>query len=40
MTNIFSDAASTGSVNESYIQSELDRVAASFTEDYNTYYAG
>ena len=39
MTNIFSDAASTGSVNESYIQSELDRVAASFTEDYNTYYA-
>lgn len=40
MTNIFSDAASTGSVSTDYIRSELDRVAQSFSEDYNTYYAG
>lgn len=39
MSNIFSEAASTGSVNTDYIQEELDRVAADFAEDYNTYYA-
>jgi hypothetical protein len=39
MTNIFSEAASNGSVDESYIQEQLDNVAASFEEDYNTYYA-
>ena len=30
MTNIFADAASTGSVSADYVQSELDRVAQSF----------
>lgn len=39
MTNIFSDAASVGEVDADYIQSELDRVAEGFTEDYTTYYA-
>lgn len=39
MTNIFADAASTGSVSADYVQSELDRVAESFQEDYNAYYA-
>ncbi|MCD8052139.1 MAG: sugar ABC transporter substrate-binding protein [Clostridiales bacterium] len=39
MTNIFSDAASTGTVDEDYIQSELDRVSENFTENYETYYA-
>lgn len=39
MTNIFAEAASNGSVDESYIQEQLDGVAASFEEDYNTYYA-
>lgn len=39
MTNIFSDAASNEEVDEDYIQSELDTVAESFTEDYTTYYA-
>ncbi|MDO4338276.1 MAG: extracellular solute-binding protein [Eubacteriales bacterium] len=39
MTNIFSDAASNGEVDADYIQSELDTVAETFTEDYETYYA-
>lgn len=39
MTNIFSEAASNGSVDEAYIQEQLDNVAASFEEDYSTYYA-
>ena len=39
MTNIFAEAASNGAVEESYIQEQLDNVAASFEEDYNTYYA-
>ena len=38
MSNIFADAVSKGAVDTSYIQSELDRVAADFSEDYNTYY--
>lgn len=39
MTNIFSEAASEGSVDEEYIQEELDQVAEYFQEDYETYYA-
>jgi len=39
MTNIFSDAASTGEVDNDYIQSELDVVSDTFTDDYETYYA-
>lgn len=39
MTNIFSDAATNGEVDEDYIQSELDTVAEAFAEDYETYYA-
>lgn len=39
MTNIFSEAASSHSVDKDYIQSELDSVADAFTEDYEMYYA-
>lgn len=39
MTNIFSEAASSHSVDHAYIQSELDGVAAAFQEDYDMYYA-
>jgi ABC-type glycerol-3-phosphate transport system substrate-binding protein len=39
MTNIFSAAASNGSVDESFIQEQLDNVASSFEDDYNSYYA-
>lgn len=39
MSNIFSEAASTKAVDESYIKEQLDSVADSFSEDYNTYYA-
>lgn len=39
MTNIFSEAASSKTVDEAYIQEQLDSVANSFAEDYNTYYA-
>ena len=39
MTNILSDAATNGEVDDDYIQSELDTVAETFTEDYETYYA-
>ncbi len=39
MTNIFSSAASAGSVDEAAIQSELDAVAQGFEQDYQTYYA-
>ena len=39
MTNILSDAATNGEVDDDYIQSELDTVAETFTEDYDTYYA-
>lgn len=39
LTNIFSDAASTQTVDPSYIQSELDAVASAFQEDYDMYYA-
>lgn len=39
MTNIFSDAASNEEVDTDYIQSELDTVVDTFTEDYETYYA-
>lgn len=39
MTNIFSEAASTHTVDTEYIQSELDGVAAAFQEDYDMYYA-
>lgn len=39
MTNIFSEAASSHSVDPAYIQSELDGVASAFQEDYDTYYA-
>lgn len=39
MTNIFSEAASSHSVDPTYIQSELDGVASAFQEDYDTYYA-
>lgn len=39
MTNILSDAATNGEVDNDYIQSELDTVAETFTEDYTTYYA-
>ncbi len=39
MTNIFSEAASTHTVDTEYIQSELDGVAATFQEDYDMYYA-
>lgn len=39
MTNIFSEAASSHSVDRAYIQSELDGVAAAFQEDYDMYYA-
>ena len=39
MTNIFSDAATNGSVDNDYIQSELTNVADLFTEDYETYYS-
>lgn len=39
MTNIFSEAASSHSVDKNYIQSELDSVAEAFAEDYEMYYA-
>lgn len=39
LTNIFSDASSLGEVDTDYIQSELDTVAETFIEDYETYYA-
>ncbi|MDE7246673.1 MAG: extracellular solute-binding protein, partial [Lachnospiraceae bacterium] len=39
MTNIFSEAASSHTVDSAYIQSELDGVAAAFQEDYDMYYA-
>lgn len=39
MTNIFSEAASNGSVDNDFIKEQLDNVAAGFEEDYNTYYA-
>ena len=39
MTNIFSDASSAEEVDTDYVQSELDTVAETFTEDYETYYA-
>lgn len=39
MTNIFSEAASSHSVDKDYIQSELDGVAEAFQEDYDMYYA-
>lgn len=39
LTNIFSDAATNGEVDKDYIQSELDTVAETFTEDYEMYYA-
>lgn len=39
MTNIFSEAASSHSVDTAYIQSELDAVATAFKEDYDMYYA-
>ena len=39
MTNIFAEAASSKTVDESYIKEQLDSVADSFAEDYNTYYA-
>lgn len=39
MTNIFSEAASSHTVDPAYIQSELDAVAAAFKEDYEMYYA-
>lgn len=38
MTNIFSEAASTKKVDESYTKSQLDEVATKFQEDYDTYY--
>ena len=38
MTNIFSAAASNGSIDKGMIQEQLDNVAASFEEDYNTNY--
>ena len=38
-SNILSDAATNGEVDDDYIQSELDTVAETFTEDYETYYA-
>lgn len=39
MTNILSDAATEEEVDTDYVQSELDTVAETFTEDYETYYA-
>lgn len=39
MTNIFSDAASSKSVDSAFIKEQLDNVASSFEEDYNSYYA-
>ena len=36
---LLSDAATNGEVDDDYIQSELDTVAETFTEDYETYYA-
>lgn len=39
MTNIFSEAASSHTVDKDYIQSELDGVAEAFKEDYDMYYA-
>lgn len=39
MTNIFSVAASSHTVDTAEIQSELDAVAAAFKEDYDMYYA-
>lgn len=39
LTNIFSDAATNGEVDAEYIQSELDEVSETFTDDYETYYA-
>ena len=39
MTNIFAEAASNGTVDESYIQEQMDGVASGFEEDYETYYA-
>lgn len=39
MTNIFSEAASSHSVDKEFIQTELDGVADAFKEDYDMYYA-
>lgn len=39
MTNIFSQAASDGTVDNDYIKEQLDEVASAFEEDYNTFYA-
>lgn len=39
MTNIFSEAASSGEVDQDAIQSELDTVAETFTDDYTSNYA-
>lgn len=39
MTNIFSEAASKGSVDRNYIKEQLDKVAVTFEDDYNSYYA-
>lgn len=39
MTNIFSEAATSGEVDKDYIQSELDNVAAEYQDDYDTNYA-
>lgn len=39
MTNILSDAATAEEVDTDYVQSELDTVTETFTEDYETYYA-
>jgi len=38
MTNIFAEGASSGTVDEKYIQELMDEVSAKFTEDYTTYY--
>lgn len=38
MTNIFSAAASNKTVDKAMIQEQLDKVAASFEEDYNNNY--
>ena len=39
MTNIFSEAASSGEVDQDAVQSELDTVAETFTDDYTSNYA-
>ena len=39
MTNILAEAASNGTVDETYIKEQLDGVSEKFTEDYTTYYA-